>query len=274
MSIDACAEMVRQADPDRFASAMCAPMPERGALMVIYAFNIEVARAPWVTQEEMIAEMRLQWWKDAITEIYDGKTVRKHEVVTPLSEIVGQGDRRLPRALFDDLIEARRFDIYRDPHSGIDDFTRYISNTSSNIMELAARLLGAQDVRPFQEFGWATGFANLVSALPELYAHGRDPIPMGQTDKNALIEGRVNDEFCGVISALTSVALNKTNSMSADRVNKEYLPALLSGWNTRRVLNSINDAPENVLRTDFASSPFRRTLSLALYSSGIIRFKG
>ena len=57
MSIDACAEMVRAGDPDRYLSAMTAPVASRARLLVLYAFNLEVARAPWVTKEEMIAEM-------------------------------------------------------------------------------------------------------------------------------------------------------------------------------------------------------------------------
>ncbi|TNF18762.1 MAG: phytoene synthase, partial [Rhodobacteraceae bacterium] len=59
----ACAAIVEKGDPDRFASAMAAPVAARARLFPLYAFNLEVARAPWVTQEPMIAEMRLQWWR-------------------------------------------------------------------------------------------------------------------------------------------------------------------------------------------------------------------
>ena len=55
MSLDACADLVNRGDPDRFRSAMLAPMPIRGDLLALYAFNLEVARAPWVTNEPMIA---------------------------------------------------------------------------------------------------------------------------------------------------------------------------------------------------------------------------
>ena len=73
MSFDACAELVRRGDPDRFLSAMTAPPELRGRLMILYAFNLEVARAPWVASEPMLAEMRLQWWADAIAEIFEGR---------------------------------------------------------------------------------------------------------------------------------------------------------------------------------------------------------
>ena len=35
---------------------MAAPVAARRVLFPLYAFNVEVARAPWVTQEAMIAE--------------------------------------------------------------------------------------------------------------------------------------------------------------------------------------------------------------------------
>ena len=86
--IASCADLVRRGDPDRFLAIMSAPVKKRGALFIIYAFNLEVVRAPWVTQEPMISEMRLQWWLDSIEEIYEGKTIRRHEVVTPLAELI------------------------------------------------------------------------------------------------------------------------------------------------------------------------------------------
>ena len=47
MSIDACARLVAKGDPDRFAATMATALPARAPLLVLYAFNIEVARAPW-----------------------------------------------------------------------------------------------------------------------------------------------------------------------------------------------------------------------------------
>ena len=99
--IAACAALVQKADPDRFAATMAAKPAAREKLLPIYAFNVEVARAPWVTQESMIAEMRLQWWRDALEEIKAGGMVRRHEVVTPLA-LVLDGESA---ALLDQLIE-------------------------------------------------------------------------------------------------------------------------------------------------------------------------
>jgi hypothetical protein len=78
-----------------------APVAARAPLFALYAFNLEVARAPWVTQEAMIAEMRLQWWRDTVEELGGPGPVRAHEVVAPLAEVVR--DRHLSLAVMDRL---------------------------------------------------------------------------------------------------------------------------------------------------------------------------
>lgn len=266
--------MVAQADEDRFASAMCAPMPKRGDLMVLYAFNIEVSRAPWMTQEEMIAEMRLQWWKDAISEIYEEKTIRKHEVVTPLAEMIARAPEVFPRYLFDDVIEARRFDIYREGHANRQAFDDYLRATSANVMELAGRALGATELTPFQSFGWATGLSKLLVALPDLYAHGRDPIPADDIDRNALIEGHVSQELAAVITSLADTGLEKIKVLSRMEQSQDVKPALLAGWDTKRVLAKVRQQPEAVLVDDFSPSKTRRAMKLFFHNIVSMQFAG
>ena len=110
--IQSCAAQVERADIDRFKSAMTAPLKFRGDLMVLYAFNLEVARAPWVTKEPMIAEMRLQWWRDVVEGIDADKAPRAHEVATPLDALVRRACISCDD--LDAMIAARRWDIYKD----------------------------------------------------------------------------------------------------------------------------------------------------------------
>jgi phytoene/squalene synthetase len=46
----ACAQLVERGDPDRFRAVMAAPPEARRVLFPIYAANVEIARAPWVSQ--------------------------------------------------------------------------------------------------------------------------------------------------------------------------------------------------------------------------------
>ena len=122
---------------------MAGPVAARRVLFPIYAFNVEVARAPWVTQESMIAEMRLQWWRDALEEIAAGGPARRHEVVTPLAKVIdAQG-----AAVLDKLIVARRWDIYKDAFEDEAHLMEYLDATASGLMWVAARA-GREDARP------------------------------------------------------------------------------------------------------------------------------
>lgn len=244
-----CADLVRRGDPDRFLAIMAAPAEKRGALFVIYAFNLEIARAPWITKEAMIAEMRLQWWIDAIEEIYAGKVVRRHEVVTPLAALIAE--KNLPRELFDDLIVARRWDIYSEPHAHAFAFQDYIMHTSGNLMGLACLSVGMpkDDLVAALEYGYADGVARLFLAIPELENAQRKPLVDGRSDavgtlaENALM--RMNE---------TTFAGNTANA------------ALRTAWMAKPMLKSALRAPASVGDGQLSITDFRKKLRLIIKS--------
>ncbi len=177
MSLQACAELVARGDPDRFRATMAAPVPARRVLFPLYAFNIEVSRAPWVTSEPIIAEMRLQFWRDVIEELAAGKPPRAHEVVAPMAEAVPPD---LIGAL-DALVAARRWDIYTDPFEDRAGFDAYLTDTAATLVTVAARALGAPPEAEgiLRDAGWAYGLAAFLRAIPALEAAGRVPLIEG-----------------------------------------------------------------------------------------------
>lgn len=243
---------------------MSAPAGARERLLVLYAFNLEVARAPWVTNEELIAEMRLQWWLDAIEGIYAGK-LAAHEVVAPLAEVIEQGN--LPKQMFLDLINARRFDIFRDGHADREAFDRYIDATSGNLVQLAALSLGASkgSLPLVADFGYAVGVANLFRALPRLYGFGRHPVPVKCTlDRNAVAGGEVPDNLS---ESLVKIATDASAKLANSRSNREVLdrsatPAMLVGWQSEIPLNLVARQPKQTLRRSMETSEFRKKVSL------------
>jgi len=180
MSVDACAALVERGDPDRFAAVMAAPVAVRGRLFVLYAFNLEVARAPWVTKEPMIAEMRLQWWRDVVAEAGAGKPARAHEVAGPLASLIREAG--LPVDVADRLVEARRWDVYREAFEDRAAFDAYLEDTGGGLMWLAGRALGAGagDEAALRSLGRAAGLAGFLRAVPELEARGRVPLSDGR----------------------------------------------------------------------------------------------
>lgn len=230
MSVDACAELVQRGDPDRFLAVMAAPVEARTQLLPLYAFNLEVARVPWVTEEPLIAEMRLQWWRDVV-ENAQSRAARAHEVAGPLHDLIQ--DFGLPVDVLDALIAARRWDIHRDPHAGAEGLASYLEDTGAGLMWLAARALGAPNGAEvmIRAYGWASAAAGYLRALPDLAARGRRPLPEGVTPASLAREG------------LAKLALARAGRRAVPR---EVRPALLAGWQAESLLKQVVAHPADV----------------------------
>ena len=181
MSVQACADLVARGDPRRFRAAMAAPLAAREILLPLYAFNIEVSRAPWLTDEPMIAEMRLQWWRDALEEVALGKG-RRHEVVDALGFLDAGAAERL-----DQLVAARRWDIYKDAFEDPEHFDDYLDRTGAGLMEVGFAALGGIVDAPVQAIGRAAALARYLVAVPELEARGRLPLVDGRPEAIAAL---------------------------------------------------------------------------------------
>lgn len=243
--LTACAQLVQHADPDRFLATMAAPVAARPLLFALYAFNVEMSRAPWASTETMIAEMRLQWWRDIGAEIAGGGPVRRHNVATPLGQL-------LPRDLaqiIDPMAEARRWDIYRDPFEDEAEFDRYIDATSGGLMWMAAASLGQADEATVRGFAYGVGLSNWMRAIPGLVAQKRIP----------LLDGTPNG-----LCELAQKGLDRIAQARRNRalVSKQAGVALLSGWQAQATLTQAVQAPERVAQGTLGQSEFRRRASL------------
>ena len=247
MSLQSCAELVERGDPDRFLAAMAAPPAARAVLFPLYAFNLEVARAPWVASEPMIAEMRLQFWRDVAEEIGQGAEPRAHEVVEPLAAAIRAEDA----ALLDGLVAARRWDVYRDAFEDEDHFDRYIQATSGNLAWVAARALGAppQAETSVRDLAWGAGVAALLRAVPELEARGRVP----------LLDGRPE-----AVRDLAARGLERVRRGRAGQgaVPRSARPACFAFWRSESTLRSAIAKPRRVAEGTLGESEFARRLRL------------
>ncbi len=262
-----CARLVQAGDPDRFLAAMTAPPEGRERLFALYAFNLEIARVPSVVSEPMIGEIRLQWWREAVDEIFAVGPVRRHEVVEPLAEAVRAAD--LPRKRLDAMIDARSWDIYEDPHADMDACLAYLEATAGNLMLLSAQALAGPIRDPghgvLAGLGLAHGIANLLVATPELIARGRDPVPFDAQpgERNALIEGRLPQDFLRAVADLAGRgrALHRKARHHAGAVPAAARPAARAAWRAGPLLARLARHPERI-GEGWATSEFRRRFAL------------
>lgn len=245
----ACAQIVERGDPERFAAAMASPVSARAVLFPLYAFNVEVARAPWVTQEPMIARMRLQWWHDALEEIAAGGYVRRHEVVTPLAQALAGVDPAPLQA----VIDARETDLDRAPFADEAALLEYLEKTSGGIAVTALAALGAPAARVGAVLPVARGAAlvRYLRAVPDLEARGKLPLPDGRPE------------------ALAQLARAHLSQMprSLRALRRSYGPAgvaLREFALARPLLQVVARDPGAVVEGRLALSEFRRRWALLL----------
>ena len=236
MSLSACAAIVQRADPDRFLACMAAPVAVRARLFPLFAFNVEVARAPWVTREPLIAQMRLQWWQDAIEEIAAGKPPRQHEVVGPLAAAMDG----LPVAPFKALIAARQWDVYDAPFADDAAFMAHLEDTSGGLMWLACGARGPEAL--IRGVGVAHGIASWLTAAPELAARGRVPLV---DDSDAALRA-LADHGLGLIGQARGTDFGPA------------IPALRTCWRAAPLLAQVRAAPGRVAAGSLGTSEIHR----------------
>jgi 15-cis-phytoene synthase len=226
-----CAELVRHADRDRFIAALFAPADRRDALAALYAFNIEIARVRKAAREVLPGEIRLQWWSDVL-----GGERREEAGANPVAAaLLATIERyRLDTEKLNRLIGARRFDLYDEPMTTIADLEDYAAHTSSDLIALAAQILGVDAEAAAQPAGVAYGITGLIRAFPVHAARHQLYIPAELLERHKV---RPHDVFTGRPSSALNAALADLRGIARrhlaaapDRIMllpREALPAFL-----------------------------------------------
>ena len=234
-AFDHCEELVRAGDKDRFLATLFAPQKYRRALYAIYAFNLEVARTRGLAREPMPGEIRLQWWRDMLGGAGRGE-IGAHPVAAALRDVTVR--YRLPPRMRVELIDARSFDLYDEPMVSLPYLERYAMQTSSALIELAARILcegrdpATADLS--RHAGIAYAIAGLLRALPIHAGRGQLYLP---ADLMQRYGAQAADVFAGdatteLRAVLAELRLSARHHLGAargllDDMPPEVAPALL-----------------------------------------------
>lgn len=227
-----CAREVRSHDTDRYLAAMFAPDDRRAALLGLYAFNLEIASVRESVSEPILGRMRLQWWREALPAICD-RDPPAHQVAEAFADaVVAHG---LPRAEIERLIEGRETDLEDAPPGDVMALERYVEATSSTLMALALRILGASGdaaQEAARHGGLAWGLTGLLRALPLHARRRRCHLPcdlMAQAglraeDVFAAVDGKA---LAGVVERIAVLARDHLDAARRTAVSRSAQAALL-----------------------------------------------
>lgn len=178
------ADLVRTAarayERDRYLAALLAPRDTRDDLIALAAFAGEIARIPSFVAEAMMGEIRLRWWRDALSAPVGEQT--GHPIADALRQAIRRND--LPADELNDLIDAMSERLDDRPPTDESELASFLARTEGAQFRAAWRVLaGPRAVEPpevLQKAGEAYGWARLLFELPAHLAEGRTLIPAGR----------------------------------------------------------------------------------------------
>ncbi|HEX3498002.1 MAG TPA: phytoene/squalene synthase family protein [Stellaceae bacterium] len=241
------AQSLRQHDRDRYLTTLLAPATRRGDLTALYAFNFEVAKTREIVREPLLGRIRLQWWREAIDEIYRGQTPRKHEVVEPLAAAIRCHD--LTRYHFDRLIDAREGDLADEPPASLAALESYAEDTAARLVRLALEILGARnDIsgEAGRRVGIAWALIGTIRALPVQARLRRLSLPADLIAESGLdvapfLELKSSPALSRIVERLAERAHEHLVASRAElkaiprEAHAALLPAVLGDWHLKRL---------------------------------------
>jgi len=191
-----CEALVREADKDRFLASLFAPADRRPHLFALYGFNVEIARVGQVAHEPLAGEIRLQWWRDALSGGALGDAAANPVAAALLDTVARCG---LPTAPLETLIDARARDLYDDPIQTLGELEAYGRATASSLFGLAARILdrGAAPDDVADPAGVAYALAGLLKAFPQHAARGQIYVPIETLERHGAARTELTARMAG-----------------------------------------------------------------------------
>ena len=201
-----CTNLVRGHDFVRYASSLFVPADRRRALLALYAFNVEISRVRDQVSQPLPGEIRLQWWTDMLAGEGEGGA-EGNPVAAELLRAVNE--RRLPVEPLSRLIEEHQFDLYNDPMPTLAALEGYVTDTSSALFMLAARIAGppsAEVEHLARHAGLAQGFAEVIAALPRDASRRQLFLPLQLLESHG---SSMEEVFAGQQTPRTRAALDQ-----------------------------------------------------------------
>lgn len=206
-------EQAAQVAPDAtLATSFLAPEARAGMIALIL-FTHEIARARQAVSEPMLAAIRLQWWREALAEIYTGKTVRAQPTAQALAQTIRAFD--LPRSWLDAMVDAFGAEQAEVPFGTWADLDDHGDQTFGNFNRLALLIAGAPAISaPLDQVARQAGMlwrlCDLVAQWPR-WAHRHQlwlPVEaQSGLDQDAIFAGKASPALAAALKQVYGHAL-------------------------------------------------------------------
>ncbi len=218
----------RTYEPDRYLAALLAPRSARDDLITLAAFCGEVRRIPVIVADPNLAEIRLQWWRDALL-ADEGAT--GNPIADAFKDVLAR--HRLSPADFESWFDAVAHTLYAAAPEDEAHLALEHELIEGAMFAYAARILGAgmnADAKSaIREAAISYGLARLGMEFPYALARGRLPLP-GLGDDIAALDHAASARALTMITVQARKhghALQRTYADLASPLRTALLPVAL-----------------------------------------------
>lgn len=154
-------DTLRNTDREAYLATLFLAAEFREDVATLWAFNAEIERIRGLVSEPVPGEIRLQWWRDVLTGERAGEGAQ-HPLAKALLAVIEK--YQLQAAAFDNLLEARIFDLYNDPMPDQATLEGYLGETRSVLFQMSLQILMGEE----PENGDAAGHAGVAFGIAQI----------------------------------------------------------------------------------------------------------
>ncbi len=265
-----CDTELKAQDYDRWLACLFLPEPARKHAHAVYAFSLEIARVRESVREALAGEIRLQYWRDVLTNGVSDNPVAMAFLDTMQTFA-------LPVLPLQNLIDARIADLYDDGFITQNDLEGYCGETCSILFQFVALVLtgGASapiDTKLLSEAaghaGVAYAMAGLLSVMPVHIARGQCYIPEETLKKHDLTRNTLGQpealpKLKALLNDMRELALShlQKSQLAVAQLPKSVAPAFLPLAFVRINLNAVAKNADPVRQLS-VGAPWRKIVAL------------
>ncbi|XP_006008824.1 NADH dehydrogenase (ubiquinone) complex I, assembly factor 6 isoform X2 [Latimeria chalumnae] len=221
-------------DHDSYLCSLLVPPESRRSVFALKAFNVELAQIKDSVSQKTIGLMRMQFWKEAMEEIYSDSPPPQ-PVAVELWEAVRK--HKLTKRWFTRIIEEREKNLDDKAYRNIQELECYAENSHSSLNYLILETIGIKDVHAdhiASHIGKAQGIVTCLRAIPYHSSRRRVYLPMDicmlhSVSQEDFIRGSWEKKVRDVIYDLASQAhihIQHARSFSKNAPQNAYLAFL------------------------------------------------
>lgn len=181
-AVASCRAAAKEGDFEHWlAATMLMPKAAQAAVLVTRAFNLETSALKDRTSEPAIGAIRIQWWRDAVRDIFERREAPPMPTARALLAVVSR--HGLSREHFDCLLDARQEDLNEAQPEELADLEGYAASTSGALALLAVEALAGPAVArgpaalAALDVGKAEGIVQALRGTPHHVEHGGCYVP-------------------------------------------------------------------------------------------------